>query len=438
MDFSPFDYFTDPVLRAPTIGSMLMCLASSLMGVIVFLRKQSLLGEALSHSAYPGVVFGVIVAGLLDIEDSSFILPLLIMSGAFITIFLGYFAILFLERKMKVKSDSALCFVLSTFFGVGLLMASQVQFSYTSLYRQIQLYLYGQTATMTDTHIVIYAVLSFVILMVIFLFYKEIYLISFDREYAKSLGLKSRRIDALLFFLIVLSVVIGIRSVGVVLMSAMLIAPAVAARQYSNKLYMMFFYSSLVGVLSAYLGNYFSVELGQQLQISFPSGPMIIIIATIFCLLSILFARERGIIWRFIKLIRFRYQCLGENLLKLLWRLGVDRKVSFMEIAKYQTASNNHLRLILFNLSLHGWVTHTKDGYGLTADGIKRATWIVRLHRLWELYLADYLGVGIERVHMSAEEMEHVLTKDIEKELTILLDDPKYDPHHQPIPKEGL
>ena len=228
---APLLYFVDPILRGPTIGSMLMCLAAGLVGAVVFLRKQSLLGEALSHAAYPGVIIGVMVAGAFSLDASNHtLLASLIMAGAFVTALLGMLSIFCLVNFLKVKNDVALCFVLSTFFGIGLTLASQVQFTYSSLYQQIQVYLYGQAATMSDIHIKIYAFLALSIIIAAITFLKELEIIIFDRDYAESLGIRVRFVDGLFLILIVLAVVIGIRSVGVVLMSAMLIAPAAAAR----------------------------------------------------------------------------------------------------------------------------------------------------------------------------------------------------------------
>lgn len=76
--------------------------------------------------------------------------------------------------------------------------------------------------------------------------------------------------------------------------------------------------------------------------------------------------------------------------------------------------------------------------YKLTKEGRLRAGKIIRFHRLWEVYLANYVGVGHERVHRNAEEMEHIITPELEQELTLLLNDPKLDPHAQPIPPKDL
>lgn len=439
---SPTIYFTDAVLRAPTIGCMLMCLAAALVGVIVFLRKQSLIGEALSHASYPGVIIGVIIVGVLGINsDQELWVSLLAMTAAFASAVLGLWTINFLEKRMKVRSDSALCFVLSAFFGIGLTIASQVQFFYTTLYRKAQMYLYGQAATMTDVHIAIYGALAAIVCLAVIIFYKEIQAIAFDQSYARSLGINTRTIDSFIFLLIVLAVVIGIRSVGVVLMSAMLIAPAAAARQFTHKLGTMFLWAGFFGLLSGFLGNYLSVEIAQkwnailtQGRVALPTGPMIVIVASTICLLALLFAPERGLILRLARIAHFRYKCMSENLLKTIWRSGPHQTMALEEIAKYQNVSTWYLWFVLQRLVHNGWIESKDNGFRLTVDGEAWAARIVRLHRLWEVYLAEYIGMGVERVHRSAEEMEHILTPELERELSSLLKNPRYDPHDQIIP----
>ena len=419
-----------------------MCLSAALVGVIVFLRKQSLLGESLSHATYPGVVLGVVAAGGWSSETELWLwLPSFTIMGAFVTALIGLWSIHQLERRWKIKSDSALCFVLSVFFGIGITLASRVQFTHTTLYIQSLSYLYGQAATMTDIHILIYGFLSFVIICMVILFYKDLYVITFDRDFAKSIGIKVNVIDTLLILLITLAVVVGIRSVGVILMSAMLIAPAVAARQYTHRLSFMMIYAGIFGVVSGYLGNYLSVELTNYLMNLYPSarlvlptGPMIVMVITFICVFSLLLAPERGLVIRMWRIARFRFQCLSENVLKTMWRIRPTSPISIKEVQKYQDASRLYLQIVFISLVSQGWVKRTRGLFQLTNDGIHRAAHVVRLHRLWEVYLADYVGVGADRVHRSAEEMEHILTSELENELTLLLKDPKLDPHHQPIP----
>ena len=420
-----------------------MCFAAGLIGVLVFLRKQSLVGEALSHAAYPGVMLGIIAAGIFSVQEyDSLLLSIFILSGAFISAFIGLQVIQLLERRWKVKSDAALCFVLSLFFGVGLTLASDIQFSYTSLYRQAQIYLYGQAATMVDRHIYIYGFLALMILVLILILYKEIQVITFDRAFAKSLGMPVRFIEQLLSFLVVFAVIIGIRSVGVVLMSAMLIAPPAAARQFTNRFSVLLILSALFGIISGFLGNYLSVQVSDQIslyypgiRLAIPTGPMIVIVATTICLTALLFAPERGLFLRLWRIARFRYRCVGENLLKTIWRIDPNGPVTLEQVAKYQDISRIYLKIILHHLIRQGWLEKNEtNSFCLTQDGQYQASNIVRLHRLWEVYLVDYFGVGVERVHRNAEEMEHIITPQLEKELTRLLKNPTRDPHHQPIP----
>ncbi len=438
-------YFTDPILRAPTIGSMLMCLAAALIGVIAYLRKESLLGEALSHASYPGVILGAIFATTWIDGDLNQVWPAIFtLAGAFLSALLGNYAIYFLETRWKIKSDSALCFVLSIFFGIGILLASLIQFTHSALYKQSLSYLYGQAATMDDGHVMLYGLLSLSVIGTIFLFYKELKVVTFDRDYARSLGLRVKLIDTIVLIFLSLSIVVGIRSVGVVLMSAMLIAPAASARQYTNRLSYMLLLAALFGLFSGFVGNVISTEITTYLslkypmqRLSLPTGPMIVLIASMICIFSLLFAPQRGLCTRLIRIIYFRSRCLRENILKTMWRQGKDRSFTLDEIKHTQPISKVYLWLVLFSLMHQGWIQCQRGNYSLTSDGIQRAAQILRLHRLWEVYLCDYLGVGVERVHKSAEEMEHILTPELERELTVLLNDPQLDPHQQPIPPPG-
>lgn len=440
MAADPIHFLTDPVLRAPTLGCMLMCLASSLVGVVVFIRRRSLLGEALSHASYPGVVLSVVAAALFypQSEDG---LAIGILIGAFCSSMLGLLAIDIMERKLKIKNDAALCFVLSAFFGIGILIASRIQITHALWYKQIEVFLYGQAATMTDVHIVIYGVLSLLTVFSLFILYRQIEVVNFDRDFAKSIGIRAHLVDSLIFLLLILAIVIGIRSVGVVLMSGMLIAPAVAARQFTHKLWALFVLAGFFGAFSGFFGNYLSVEMplwteGSSLGFSLPTGPMVLISASTLCFLSLLFAPDRGLISRYWRIARFRDKCILENFLKAFWKKREDKEASFKEMRSWQSLSSLKLRFLVFRLMRQGWVKKIqKESFVLTSDGRMRAARIVRLHRLWEVYLC-YLGQGAEKVHRNAEEMEHIITPELEKELIELLKDPKVDPHHQPIPKD--
>ena len=427
-------YFTDPVLRAPTLGCMLMCIASSLMGVLVFLRKRSLVSETLSHASYPGVVLGIMLFSAFFPGHDNWV-HIIVLASAFFASCVGLFAIQFLERKVKVKSDAALCFILSIFFGIGLVFASRLQISQPQWYKKSQLYLFGQAATMTDFHIYLYAALALFCLAFIGYFYRDLQAIHFDREFARSCKIPVSLLESFLFALLVLSIVIGIRSVGIVLMSAMLIAPAIAARQYTNRLSTMLFLSALFGLFAALFGNVLSVELSKATRLSFPTGPSIVLLAAFFAFFALIFAPKRGWLFRLLRILRFKEKCIEENILKELWKVKANT-LTYHQLKENHYIYGLRLRYLLRKMKKKKWIFSSEKNFVLSERGQNRAAQIIRLHRLWEVYLAEYLGVQAERVHHNAEEMEHILTPDLERKLTRLLKDPKTDPHQQPIPRD--
>lgn len=408
------DFFTDPVLRAPTWGCILMCIASSALGVLIFLRKKSLLSESLSHATYPGACLGLALFALLfpQAEEWTF---LAVLGGAFVSSLLGLKTIQKLENE-KTPSDAALTFVLAVFFGVGILIASVLQSIKPAWTRQTHMLLFGQAATMNDTHIWIYGALVVLVILFLILTFRPLQAALFDPEFAKSAKIPVPILEKILFWLLIFSLIVGIRSVGVILMSGMVIAPAVAARQFSNKLKNVLVLASFFGALSGLLGNVFSV------MADLPTGPTIVLVGTTIALLALFFAPSRGLCSRLLRILSFRLRCLEENILKAMWKKKMVELSSWSE------------KLAFFRLRNHGWV----DANGLTADGMKKATAIVRIHRLWELYLTEELGFHAEKVHRTAEEMEHIITKEMEERLTKLLENPKQDPHQQPIPERLL
>lgn len=429
------EFFVDPMLRAPTLSSMLMCLSSSLIGVLVFLRKNSLLSETLSHATYPGVALALIIGTFFSWEEIG---SFSILTGAFFTAICGFLFLRFLQKKGKLKEDSALTFVLASFFGIGVTLASYVQGTLPRQWQKVHGYLYGQIATMTDEHIFLYGILTVFVITILFLFYKEITVFLFDHNFALVSRIGLRKAEILFLFLSVIAVVIGIRTVGLVLISAMLIAPSIFARAFTDNLKILFCLAASMGVLTAFLGNYFSYHLSLSYNTSFPIGAVIVLIASFLSLMALLFAPKRGLILRYFRIKHFQWATLEENILKMMWR-SEKKEYTYRELISFSGVSSFTLFFVICQLKSKKEIEHTRKGYSLTFEGNKRGKKIVRLHRLWEVYLVDYLGMNVRKVHKSAEEIEHILTPDLEKALIELLKDPKLDPHDQPIPpSEGV
>jgi manganese/zinc/iron transport system permease protein len=153
-------------------------------------------------------------------------------------------------------------------------------------------FLFGQAATLLQSDVITMATIGFVAVGLLVIFWKEFKLITFDPEYAASLGFPVRVLDILLTTLLVIAIVIGLQTVGVVLMSAMIVAPAAAARQWTDKLNLMVILGGLFGALAGVAGTLISSSAERL-----PTGPLIVLCVSIIVLFSMLFATNRGLLW---------------------------------------------------------------------------------------------------------------------------------------------
>lgn len=430
------EYFFDPIFRAPMFGSIFICIATALIGVFTLLKKQSLLGESLSHTTYPGVMLGAVLSSATLLHDA-FLPTVITLFFAFLSAVIGLRLIHWLTNKANVRKDAALCFVLSLFFGIGVVIASRIQITNALLYQKMQTYFYGQAATLNDLHILLYFTITALLIGFIWYAYHIIQVSLFDQKYAKQIGVHQNLIESILFAFLVLSIVMGIRSVGIVLISGMLIAPALAAKQFTSRLSTLFIGSGAIGALSAVLGNLFSYKLSNYLEHGyFPTGPSIVLVSIAIAVASLVFSPSKGLLIRKLRIFRFKRKCMKENILKSFWK-AKNYRLSYADLMEKHSISKVILFYSLWRLRQQGWAYKRKNIWGLTKDGTQKAAQIIRLHRLWELYLVENLGLKADLVHRSAEQMEHILTADMEKRLTSLLSNPTKDPHKQPIPDKG-
>ena len=422
--FSLHEFFTDPILRAPTLGAMLMSLCCALVGVVAFVQRKSLIGETVSHAAFPGVALGGVVgAALGGLPEEG--LGWWGLLGGGISAFLGMVAVEKMERR-GVRSDSALCFVLALFLGAGVLIASRMQLTHAMWFRGVRAFFYGQVATIRGSDLPVYIAFTSVVIAMIIAFFPRMKVVFFDRGFAKSAGLEGRWFRFAMQTLFVFAVVIGMRSIGIVLMAGMFVAPAVAARALSGKFSVVFWLAGIFGVISAFFGQFLSVQLPRvfDLQVSLATGPMIVLVAIVIAFLALLFAPERGLVARSLRARKFHKRCARENLLKSYWKQWQDGVIP----ERYFREVKQLMRL--------GYATKDESGFRLTVQGRKEAARLVRVHRLWEVYLDD-LGLHGEAVHDNASEMEHIISDEFEESLSAMLGDPKKDPHNQPIPQKG-
>lgn len=276
---------TDYTFQVVALGSALLGLISGVLGCFAVLRKQSLLGDGVSHAALPGVVMAFV---LLGSKNTEVLLMGALGSGLLATLF-----IVGVVRYTRIKFDSALALVMSTFFGLGMVLLTYVQKIPNSNQAGLKRFIFGQASTLLQRDIVFMVVCGVILLIFVFLFWKEFKIFTFDMEFAQSLGFSVKGLNLLLSFMIVLAIIIGLQTVGVILMSAMLITPAVAARQWTNKLWVMVTLSAVFGAISGVGGTFASSYVTKL-----PTGPAIVVCVSIIVVISVLFAPGRGVLYQ--------------------------------------------------------------------------------------------------------------------------------------------
>lgn len=295
----------DHTVQTVALGSALLGLCSGALGSFAVLRKQSLLGDAIAHAALPGVA----LAFLFTLSKE----PIVLLLGALATGILGTLAVMAITRNTMIKEDAALGIILSVFFGLGIVLLTAIAKLPTAQQAGLSKFLFGSASTLLTDDIIVMSVLGIVCIIGLILFWKEFKLLAFDREFGESLGFSMKTADILLTMLIVVAIVIGLQTVGVVLMSAIIIAPGVAARQWTNKLGLLVLLASLFGAIAGVSGAVIS-----SLVPKLPTGPTIVVIMSSIVVVSLFLAPNRGILW---EQLRYFFNRKEMMVIRLMTRL---------------------------------------------------------------------------------------------------------------------
>jgi len=421
-----FFSFSDPNVRYVVFGSILLSVSSAIVGCFTFLKKKALVGDVISHAVLPGICLSFMISGTKD--------PFLLIIGAFITGWLSIVVMDYIIQNSKIKEDTATGLSLSVFFGLGILLLTYIQHSGNAAQSGLDSFLFGKAAALVGKDLVAFGIIAIAILVVVFFFYKEFKLLAFDSAFAKSTGIPVKRIELILSSITVMAVVTGIQAVGVVLMAAMLITPAAAARFWTDRLPYMLLFAAIIGAFSGLTGAFISYAAPAM-----PTGPWIVMVVSLIAVFSFFFAPKKGIVIRLVKQRKIQRRLLEENILKSLYKIGeinddFELARNQAEITEMRRFTPNQLVSGLKRLRLQGFINKKNNLWSLTQEGYQKGQRVVRLHRLWELYLTKYLRIAPDHVHEDAENIEHVITPELEKKLEALLEYPEYDPHQTEIP----
>lgn len=425
--FLEYSLLNDPITAVIAMGVVLLCATTALVGCFNLLQKKALVGDAVAHAILPGIGLAFLIAGTKD--------PIIITIGAAISGFLALGIIDWIPARSKLKTDTAIAVVLSVFFGIGIFILTIIQQKDYAGQAGLDQFLFGKAAALTINDLMLYVGVALTVVAVVIIFFKEFQLISFDRQLAKSLGLPVRWISGLLNLITILSIIVGIQAVGVVLIAALLITPASAARFWTNDLKTMLGLAIIFGAMAGYGGAVISYAAPGM-----PTGPWIVIIISLIAGISYVFAPKKGVATRWWIRRTIRHSIEDENVLKVFYQLGEPEKNFYQPRSAAALLSKRNFNAVTLQKALNRLrrdqlIKKSEENLNIiTLEGLARAKRVVKLHRLWELYLTKYLKIAPDHVHDDAETIEHFITPELEGRLEQLLGYPEVDPHESEIP----
>lgn len=271
------------------IGTFILAITSAIVGCFSVYKGQSLVGDAIGHASYPGVVLAFMLFQSRN--------PIILVFGAAILGSVAYGIIQIINKNSKISLDASLAIVLTGFFGLGIILKTYIQgnpsFAGASQ-AGLKNYIFGLAAFITKSDVIFISIISLVVLIILGLFYKELIVGIFDRDYGKSIGISSTLIDCILLVMMILIIALGLKSVGAILISSFLIIPCICANQYSRNINKVLIIAGIVGGVSSFIGTYLSSAVK-----GFSTGPMIILVMGSITLVSMAvgkygFIRKRG------------------------------------------------------------------------------------------------------------------------------------------------
>jgi len=353
--------FTDYTLRTITLGTAVLGAICGMLGSFAVLRKQSLLGDAISHAALPGIAIAFLITGSKDTN--------ILLLGALVSGLIGTFWIRGMTQKTHLKSDTALGLVLSLFFGFGMLLLTFIQKQPNANQAGLDKYLFGQAATLVEKDVSLMIIVTSICLVILLLFWKEFKILLFDADYTKTLGFNTKFIDILITFFIVLAIVLGLQTVGVVLMSALLLAPAAAARQWTNSLGIMVLLAAIFGAFSGVFGTAISAS-----QNNLSTGPVIVLVAGVFVLFSFIFSPGRGLLFREIRFRQNRNDLHLKKTLQFMYGIAkTHENISHPHAIRILNNFQGFTKGSLRKLEDKEWITLSGQQWSLTNKGFTEA-----------------------------------------------------------------
>lgn len=402
--------------RVVLLGCCALGVAAGVVGTFLQLRKRTLLADVVSHAALPGVAGAFLLAAAFGLDGRSlaWLLP-----GAAATGLLGVIVVGLLDRHSRLKPDAAMASVLGVFFGAGVVLLSVIQQIPSGSRAGLDSFIFGKASSMLTRDAWTVAIVAAVIVLVCVCLFKELRLLCFDDAFASNVGLRVGLLDLILLLLATLVAVVGLQSVGLILVVAMLVIPPAAARFWTQQLRPTLAIAALVGAIASFAG-----VVASSLHAQLPSGPAIVLAAAICFAFSMLFGSTRGVLILGVRRHLLARRVRREHMLRRI----VELRDSQTNRESLETFAFTATQLADAGLRDHaavnaavrrGFIRREGDSnLRLTELGIEAARRATRNHRLWELFLMRHADVAADHVDRSADAVEHVLDPKLVEELS--------------------
>lgn len=372
-------------VRVVALGGSILGVISGTLGCFAVLRRESLMGDALSHAALPGVAVAFLLAG----RDLG-----VLLIGAGIASWIALRFISALLSTTRLKQDAAMGIVLASWFAGGIALLAYIQSIPDASQAGLDQFIFGQAAAIIESDVLLISGVGVVVLLALALFWKEFKLVTFDEEFAGANGFQVGLINTLLLTLIVIAIVLGLQLAGVILMVGMLIAPGIAARQWTQKLNHMVILAAVFGAFAGGVGAVISA-----IDADIPTGPMIIVVAFSLVLASIALAPGRGLLWSSWRRRLDSRRFARQNALRDLYRYALSHGSPATPVpdAFVRGIGDRSAALGLRQLLSSGLVETMGDSWQLTECGIEAARRDAHSLQLWDLYrlYADDLNLPL-------------------------------------------
>jgi ABC-type Mn2+/Zn2+ transport system permease subunit/Mn-dependent DtxR family transcriptional regulator len=425
-------------LATPAVGgSILLAINCALLGTYLVVRRMALTSDTLSHAVLPGIVGGFVWQEKKD--------PLSLLVGAVVSGLLGTWLLNAITSTTKLKSDAAQGIILSFFLGMGVCLFRMLDTALPTADKAgLKDFLFGQISAMGTEDVLLLAIALALSVVTVVLGYRNLLVLSFDKAYGLVRGLPVRLIHAWFMFLTTVAIVVSMSTVGVVLISALMVIPVSAAALLTRRLPRLLLLSMGIGAVSAFVGTSAS-----RLWAGLAPGPCVVLSSSFFFAMAFVLSPHYGPVARRWRSFQWHRRVKWENALKDIYRWLEDThqlvpaargtaSAFAMDRNRTPKAASHQLQKLASMGYLHLQPSTTGaegTGFTLTETGLAKARQLVRAHRLWELYLTQRAAYATDHVHADAEEMEHMLTPDNLERLAQSLGSPTHDPHGREIPQ---